>query len=277
VRKVVRLLRNRGLRTVDVLVTHWDQDHYRGAIQIAKAFTARRIYYNHDTLIADASTDLSRRAEVLRSLLDDSLQATALDRASEGQTGTVGRVSWKLLAPSHRDLTAAVVTGDRNKASGVVHLMVGAESVVVGGDADGQVWHRLMLAGVLPQGGILRCSHHGGMDTSGSGALSELQLAQQIRPKHLIVSVGSHNGNGHPRPEVVQAALAVGARVMCTQVTAHCHSALSRKRGGTACAGDVVLNLSSGTLLLTPDVVDHAAVIAQWNQPMCLSSRLAGS
>jgi beta-lactamase superfamily II metal-dependent hydrolase len=252
----------------DVIVTHWDEDHYLGAIEIAGFVRARALYYNHDTLLSDVRSDRTRRLATLRQLLDAPLRDTELLPVIAGASHQMGHVVWLVLAPTQRELTQAVVTGDRNAASVVVQIDAYDERVLVGGDADGQTWRRLSYAGSLPRAGTLRTAHHGGMQRGNASGMDVAALLDHVQPSRVVISVGSRNRNGHPHPAVVDSAMGVGARVMCTQVTPRCNP--SGVGAATPCAGDVTLKVAPGAATqVYPEPAIHHPRIAAWEQPMC--------
>lgn len=267
---VLKRLRSMSLRKVDIVVTHWDQDHYAGVVDLAKnlanSVPKMRLLYNHDTLLVGGKDDRTRRLTRLRSFLDPSLDSVVLAPAVDGATGTVGPARWSMLAPTHRELTGAVTTGDRNAGSAVLHLLGEGMSVLVGGDAQDGIWRRLIASGRLPQADTFRCSHHGGHtgpDTG--GALSEVLAV--VKPQEVVISVGSENDYGHPLPTVVGAVRDHGARVMCTEVTARCHAALS---GTEKCAGEIVLRADASVgYVVSPNLLEHQLSINLYAQALC--------
>ena len=155
----------------------------------------------------------------------------------------------------------------RNAGSAVLHLQGAGLNVLVGGDAQDGIWRRLITSGRLPQADTFRCSHHGGSTGPNTGAALSEVLAT-VRPREVIVSVGTNNQHGHPLAAVVGAARLSGARVMCTEATAQCHPALT---GSVQCAGDIVLSTATaGTgYTISPDPLTHHKSIVRLNQPLC--------
>ncbi|HQU45703.1 MAG: hypothetical protein B7Z73_12055 [Planctomycetia bacterium 21-64-5] len=51
-----------------------------------------------------------------------------------------------------------------------------------------------------------------------------------VQPKVAVVSVGTSNTHGHPRPEVISALTGCGSAVVCTQITNQCCDRLESLR-----------------------------------------------
>ena len=151
------------LRTA--LVTHSHFDHAGGLLDAVEALGCDELLYNHDAFIA-SPTNSAKPDPVLRAYLRKILDlgdSSKLGPAIPGTTRSIGAISYWLLAPSHRNLTKAVVTRKTNAASGVVVIEVDGIYVVIGGDADASVWKELLASSVLPQNVlVLRWPHHGG-------------------------------------------------------------------------------------------------------------------
>jgi competence protein ComEC len=261
-RAVLWKLRRLQVETVDVLITHWDADHYPGAVQVAKNFPARNLYFNLDT-VRYADAPLDRRQTTLLGLEDRALEESKLHPALEGCSGTVGGYTWRLLAPTHREMLEAHNHDDRNHGSAVVEIAGEGTRVLVGGDADGRVWQRLLVDGALKAVDVLRCAHHGGGLGRGAPAVNDDALLASLRPRALVVSAGTNNIHGHPRPQLIRAAVAISSRVLCTQATPHCGAARS---GPYPCAGNISIALDSG--IINPNEAVHEARMVPLI-PMC--------
>lgn len=263
-RVVEAALDQSGSRLDTVIITHWDIDHFGGVLSLVGRRSCRRIMYNHDTLIAHGKN--STIMATLRRFLDDSLRHVQLAAAEAGFSDEIGCLKFELLAPSHAQLTQAVASSDRNLASGVVKICVASLRVLIGGDADGRVWRRLLDAGVDLEVDILKWPHHGGLGLSASN-VDAPRLVTATRPGTVIFSVGSANRYNHPMPDAIHAVTTAGAEAVCTEATPQCHSAAVR---GTRCAGTVAVRVyPSGLHVRTPTVSDHRAVVDGWSSPVC--------
>ena len=262
-RAVLRRLQQVQVETLDVLITHWDFDHYPGAVQIAKRFPARNLYFNLDTVRPADASKRDRRQTTLLGLEDRALEEARFYSALEGCSGTVGECTWRLLAPTQREMLEAHNHEDRNHGSAVVEIASEGIRVLVGGDADGRVWQRLLVDGTLKTVDVLRCAHHGGGLGRGAHAVNDGALLASLRPRALVVSTGTNNVHGYPRPEVIQAALAINSRVLCTQATPNYGAA---RLGPYLCAGNISIALDSG--IIAPSEIEHEVRMAPL-MPMC--------
>jgi competence protein ComEC len=285
VQRVTRLLSQEGATLDTVIVTHWDLDHYGGASRLAVGLPVRRILYNHDTLFPDSSNPAGRIPTTLKNFLNVSDPDNVLGPASVGQTGGFGSVTWNILAPTHAELTQAYVAGKRNIASAVVDLKVQGFRILIGGDAVGATWKRL-LGEVDLNADILRWPHHGA-DLAGddSGDIRD-RLLSAASPSYVIISTGSNNQHGHPSAEVVNQS-ASHASVLCTQVTPGCFGFLSRidrqslaARSAIAaittpyCADTVYVEVQAGGFTINPPLGAHLARVQSWPHPLCQAAVL---
>lgn len=257
----IESIRAAGVRLLDTaVITHWDLDHFGGILYILDQVGCRQLLYNHDTLIANTPEDRSKVLATFRRIIDRRHAGVLLNSAREGDGGTLGNVEWSFLAPSHRHLTTAITLRDRNLGSGVVLLTITGTRVLIGGDADGRVWQRLLDAGINLQAEVLRAPHHGAL-RSKVGSVGNATLLDAVDPKHLVISVGTGNVYHHPVPEIIRIANDRAIRVMCTEVTSRCALATVSTRP-TCCAGTVTLTFDDQGMQVSPDEASHMGVIS---------------
>lgn len=253
VRRVLARIRDLGIRELDVLVTHWDSDHYCGAVRIARSLPARKVYFNIDTTVSEDPEKRNRRRLALEGVFELDGMGTALRPAEDAQFGQVGSVSWRLLAPTHTELVSAILTNDRNHASAVIVIEGAGATALVGGDADGRTLSRIVTSGTMPSPvNVLRCSHHGGALSGEPEAINEGELYRAVKPGAIVISTGTRNTYGHPHASWISEAKHAGIRVMCTQATPRCGAVPTTDR---SCAGDILLHLDSGRV--SPDREKH--------------------
>jgi competence protein ComEC len=262
------------------VVTHWDADHYAGVARLAVSFPITRVMYNHDTLFAtDDSPPFAIRG-ALKGFLDIPKAPDVLGSATSGDVGNFGDVSWQILAPNHHELTMAYVARRRNVASAVVDISVPSARILIGGDAVGQTWNRLVSNYSL-KADVLRWPHHGA-DLAGdpNGEIRDAVM-NSVLPRYVIVSTGSINTYGHPSSDVIHQ-IRSDSVVMCTQVTAGCFGYLLREQRESpearqiinnlesqVCTGTVRMDCFSDSYKILPDTVEHLQRIRQWARPMC--------
>ena len=81
--------------------------------------------------------------------------------------------------------------------------------ILITGDLSHAGERELLLTRALPDLEVLVAGHHGSADSTSP------QLLRYTKPELLLISVGS-NPHGHPTPEVLSRAAAVGAQVQRT-------------------------------------------------------------
>lgn len=264
---VTRALRDLGNpRVSGVIISHWDLDHYGGALGLAAATQCEVIYYNRETMMAFPIDETVRRA-ALRQLLEEPFASIQHVAAHEGTGGTLGNFEWELLAPSQLHLTEAVVKFDRNLASAVLRGTAHGWSVVVGGDADGRVWQRLIDEGVDLSASVFRWPHHGS-PLKGNTTLTPSTLLHAVNPRYVAISVGTRNRYNHPDSATV-AAISSRTTMACTEVTERCHNAVGNK-SGQPCGGTLSFTITSdGQIQPRRGWIEHSSVVDGWDSPMC--------
>ena len=112
-----------------------------------------------------------------------------------------------------------------NAASAVIRLARSSTSnqtlALFGGDLTFLGWKRLREQKRVLRAEVLVVPHHGSM----TGAVDDFgpqQLAEAVQPRFALISVGTSNSYGHPRAELVLELRAVGATILCTQITGRC-------------------------------------------------------
>ncbi|MGC4836317.1 ComEC/Rec2 family competence protein [Micromonospora vinacea] len=262
---VEQALNERGCKLAIALITHWDLDHFGGIVGVLDQCEAKTLRFNHETLLAHGNQ--GRVIATLRRLRDRRYNHIEFSDARQGLVGTIGAVRFELLAPSYRQLLHAVSSFDRNLASGVVLLDANGTRVLVGGDADGRVWSRILSEGTQIRSDVLKWPHHGAMRHTERHA-DDQKLLQAVEPSLVIFSAGSDNRYGHPLPATVRLVAQHEIGVMCTQVTERCHSGLHGPN--TPCAGTVSLILSpGGRVTRSPDSPQLESLINGWSRPLC--------
>ena len=121
-------------------------------------------------------------------------------------------------------------------------------------------------------------------------------FGQTIIPQVALISVGSANTKGHPRPEVIRALKEAGARILCTQITPQCHDELkaygqvslnlnlrlhqalspdslqAKRSKHVACAGTIVADLLDGLVRFGIAAQHEALVRQKVKTPLCMSA-----
>ncbi len=249
-----------------MVISHWDLDHYGGALSLAAATQCETIYYNRETMMAFPIDKTVRRAALLQ-LLEEPFASIQHIAAHEGVGGALGNFEWTFLAPAQLHLTEAVAKLDRNLASTVFRGTAYGLSVLIGGDADGRVWQRLFEEGVDLNAYVLRWPHHGS-PLKGGTTLTPAILLDAVSPQYVAISVGTRNRYNHPDSATV-AVISSRATMACTQVTERCHKAVGKK-GSQPCGGTLSFTITSdGRIQPWGGWVEHSSVVDGWASPMC--------
>lgn len=185
-------LRRHGVRQLDfVVLTHAHDDHTGGVATLAGLHKAGALYVPAG---GEAQFD---EAEAMTDVRAVGLAAN--DRL------TVGSVTLTVLWPR-----APVRDAAENEASVVLLVEKGQTSVLLTGDAEGDVLDRLAGTGELPDVDVLKVGHHGS-----EGAVSEPSMAV-LTPETAAISVGAGNRFGHPRDDTLGVLEAAGSEVRRT-------------------------------------------------------------
>ena len=273
--QAVEELRHLGLTELrEAIVSHTQLDHFGGVLdtleQLADRFTGT-LHFNQDSLMATPAVGDERKVagQRLRALINRASEFGDRVRRAEDTAppGTVGSLSWKVLAPSYAEVVAAIAKGDPNLASGIVLLKVGSDAAVIGGDAQLGTWER--IAEHVPKAAVVRWPHHGGAIDDDPDAHTTLR--EILKPATVIVSVGARNGNGHPTGPFFAALGGRPGRLLCTQATPAC---VSGGGAGGVCAGTIRIRLgaSDGPAVTTASP-NHAAVVAAFGNGQCTTGR----
>ena len=280
VEKVREILRAEDATLDTVVVTHWDIDHYGGAARLAIALDVNRLLYNHDTLFPSEDSPGHLIRTTLKEFLNVRFGHEVLGPASAGQAGAIGKLSWRILAPTHAEITKAYVSRRRNIASAVIEVSAPSFRMLIGGDAVASTWERLLAEESL-ESDVLRWPHHGA-DLAGDrdGNIRDAVFSA-VDPALVVISTGATNPYGHPSEMVIAHAPAASS-VMCTQVTAGCFgfpSRISRKsesaktamreHDNEPCAGTISIDCWESSYRVTPSPSEHATMVNSWPQPMC--------
>ncbi len=261
---VEEALAHRSALLHTAIVTHWDFDHYGGVLNVLSRGDCQNFYYNHDCLIAEGRN--ARVKATLRRLRSPLYRDIDFGSAERDRSGRLGNLTYRLLAPTHRQLTDAVAAGDKNLGSAVVLLQAHGSRVLVGGDADGRVWRTVLSRPESIEAPVLRWPHHGAMRHQ--EATTDAGLLAAVQPELVVLSAGTNNSYKHPLPSTLDAVVARSTEVMCTQVTGKCHSALPSDE--VPCAGSVSLVLApNGIRQIDPSGERHRATVDKWDRPLC--------
>jgi competence protein ComEC len=226
-----------------VALSHLDADHAGGAPAILTEFRGRigRICFPNDHRVLETTFWDKLQSEIK----DRHLLPSQLIRMECEQTP---RLVWrsnalkaelKLFSPTFGENQVALEEADSNATSGVLVLKVGEKRIVFPGDSKSAQWREIRNR----RGSPLPCEviavpHHAGViwpshwdDLKLRAELKWLYM-EAVRAKYAIISVGTSNIDRHPREDVVDVLRGLNVKVVCTQITGQCCTALEKLRPG---------------------------------------------
>ncbi|MBK7179698.1 MAG: DNA internalization-related competence protein ComEC/Rec2 [Chloroflexi bacterium] len=185
-------------RQIDMLIaTHPDADHVAGLTGVFDRYRVSQLMTNGQAQNESAVYDAVLQAAAERK--------TTVHPAQAGEVVQIGDgVRLEVLNPG------AVLRDDRNENSVALRLVYGDFSLLLTGDADEAAEEVMLANGRAISSLVLKAGHHGS-DTS-----SSVPFLEAVRPQILIISVGADNKFGHPHPDVLERAQAMGTAVLRT-------------------------------------------------------------
>jgi competence protein ComEC len=182
-----------GIARIQLLVlTHYDLDHVGGTAAVFGRVDRAMV-----GPISDAH-DTRLRAALAAS-------GAKVDEVAQGETGTLGELSWRVLWPPAR--LGGVRPG--NDASVTVAFR-GADACTAGclsslflGDLGNEPQARVLAANRIESVDVVKVAHHGSADQNPA-------MYRQLRARVGIIGVGAHNDYGHPTAALLGILAAVG-------------------------------------------------------------------
>ncbi|MEG0151958.1 MAG: MBL fold metallo-hydrolase [Cellulosilyticaceae bacterium] len=181
---LVQQLKDRGISKIDYLVgTHPHADHIGGLDKIIDQFEIGKIY-----MPKKAHTTKTYES-VLTSIKNKGYKITT---GKAGVTFTFGEnIKVEMLSPIKEEYQ------DLNDYSIVMKVTNGEDSFIFTGDAEKEIEHELVAAGVVLQADVLKLGHHG------SSTSSSLEFVEAVNPEYAIILSGVDNKYGHPHKETL--------------------------------------------------------------------------
>lgn len=186
-----------------VFVTHGDEDHYSGLLELLQN---QELGIRIRSLVLPPEEYRDEKLQELARTAAENDTRTVEINAGQGLTEKGGSFAITCLAP---EAGAGIEPG--NAASLVLELRFGAFGMLLTGDVEGAGEERLLESGRVRQCQVLKAAHHGSKN-SGSEAFLEA-----VRPAAAVISAGTGNGYGHPHQETLERLSEAGCSVYSTQ------------------------------------------------------------
>lgn len=174
---ILKYMLDRGIKTLDILiVTHFDNDHCGGAVDIMDGMQVKTLYVNSLNHTSIAANEIYNVAEI---------KGVKLIQAENNQNifEECGLTLTNFISPNSFEL-------DDNEASILTLMRYGDFSMLFTGDSGVDTFRKLKT--FLPRNiTILKVGHHGGLK------VVDEEMVKYLNPKISLISVGE-NKFGHP-------------------------------------------------------------------------------
>ena len=168
-----------------VVLTHPDEDHFRGLVEVLHR-------YDVDVVLDSGLTSENPMFQAWQDALEREVPRTV--RAYQGQTVVLDRDTWiEVLGPPDPMLRTSA---DRNNNGVVLRLVHGQVSFLLTADIEKEAEAWLTRSTHNLASTVLKAPHHGSRTSTSPIFLSA------VRPAAAVISVGASNRYGHPHPEV---------------------------------------------------------------------------
>jgi competence protein ComEC len=186
-------------REIDLMVaTHPDADHVSGLVEVFGRYAIGRLITDGEGMGESSIYD-----EVL---LAAETARTPIHPAKVGEVIYLDEgVRLEVVHPGD-----TLNRESRNENSVSMRLVYGSFTFLFTGDAEEQAEGEMLATGLPLQSLVFKAGHHG------SRSSSTMPFLEAVRPQIIVVSSGAGNRFGHPHPEMLARAQAIGAAVLRT-------------------------------------------------------------
>lgn len=193
---VVNYIKQQGISKLDYVVgTHPHEDHIGGMDAVINTFDIGKI------LMPQATTTTKTFQDVITAIKNKGMKITT---PIPGSTFNLGSAKCTIFAPNSPKYD------DLNNYSIVIKLSFGKTSFLFEGDAQSEAEEEMLSKGFDLHADVLKIGHHGS-DTS-----TTPEFLKAVSPKYAVISVGSGNDYGHPKPITLEKLADAGAQVFRT-------------------------------------------------------------
>ena len=274
-----------------MVVTHSDQDHAGGCIDVVKHFAGR---IGKLALLPDrVSVERRRSGSKYRHLLQELAQLQRQGRFElwfpfEDECIKFSDVKIFILHPSKADLMEALSHNNPNDSSIVLRIDYAGARILLSADVQQMGWKWMVDRDTDLKADVFKFPHHGAW-YEGEPSLSEIM--DRVDPSVVVISVGTANNYEHPSPDTLRLLRSrqCSIRFMCTAATPRCHGKPEvmasqvrellplESQGGHSyhnprscpCAGHVTIRISSTGVEVSPTLEQHGRVIDLFETPQC--------
>ncbi len=175
-------------RTIElVILTHPDQDHLAGLVEVVKRFRVEKV------LAPSPDGGSALYEEWQRQIEEKNIEKIA---ARAGQQIALAEATLTVLHPPDTSwISGDGDIGDDN--STVLLLKMGRASFLLTADIGPEAEFYLIARRAAGRSTVLKVAHHG------SGTSTTQEFLSAVDPQMAVISVGAENKFGHPSPEVV--------------------------------------------------------------------------
>ncbi|HWO23773.1 MAG TPA: MBL fold metallo-hydrolase [Kofleriaceae bacterium] len=229
-----------NIKVIEAFVlSHLDWDHVAGALDFLLGFGGeiRDVYLPRDRDVSDSHESAKRAKELLDYAAAQSRDEGARRRRWElhynfrDSRPIAHGTGWAitLLAPAVAQYVQQARDAsweEPNRYSSILRVEAGGNAMLVGGDAPLLSWSQLPPEELPAK--VFRIPHHGGAINDGGvpPKWDVDRLYREVGVETALISVGTNNAHGHPRPEWIAPVTGGKCRLLCTQVTGRCHGPL---------------------------------------------------
>lgn len=218
--RIIPFLKAQGVSCLNaVFVTHPDEDHYNGIIELLKEGVLHGIEIKHLVLPDIAREGRDDGYKELEQAADAS--GTKVSYISRGQKISDGRLMLTCLHPS-----SGYQAGEANAYSIVLSVTYGNFAAILTGDVEGEGEEEMMRFLEKEKNAdeltdkittdkvtVLKAAHHGSRNSSPEAFLDS------TCPIYTVISCGENNSYGHPHAELMERLEEYGTKILITYET----------------------------------------------------------